>query len=251
MPRGSRHKGLCRLYQNDSDALTLRRRSPSPQSGESLRRRNRPIGPDDRRVDRECGRMSNWTWRTTLRTAHTHGLTPAAVACRGPAACRGPPKAACSPLPDPAALRRCGRTRRTSWLAARGVRHPARVAATALTVAHAQHIQLPGHDRRPGELLRRRPSHVGRRPGPGRHRLRTSHWQPAPPRAPQPPPSPRDLPVRPDQHHSGRPQPHLLPQETRPRRLSPGDCASQPRVEGHERAALDRSQSTGRDHGRP
>ncbi|WP_329441679.1 IS110 family transposase [Streptomyces canus] len=46
----------------------------------------------------------------------------------------------------PAALRRCGQARLTRWLAARGVRHPETVAATALTAAHAQHIQLPGQD---------------------------------------------------------------------------------------------------------
>jgi transposase len=46
----------------------------------------------------------------------------------------------------PAALRRCGQTRLTRWLAARGVRHPETVAATALTAAHAQHVQLPGQD---------------------------------------------------------------------------------------------------------
>ncbi|MFF3712383.1 IS110 family RNA-guided transposase [Streptomyces phaeochromogenes] len=46
----------------------------------------------------------------------------------------------------PAALRRCGQARLTRWLAARSVRHPETVAATALTAAHAQHIQLPGQD---------------------------------------------------------------------------------------------------------
>ncbi|WP_276312148.1 IS110 family transposase [Streptomyces sp. V2] len=46
----------------------------------------------------------------------------------------------------PAALRRRGQTRLTRWLTARGVRHPETVAATALTAAHAQHIQLPGQD---------------------------------------------------------------------------------------------------------
>ncbi|CAL9356659.1 hypothetical protein SUDANB21_00582 [Streptomyces sp. enrichment culture] len=38
--------------------------------------------------------------------------------------------------PTPAALRRCGRTRLTRWLTARGVRHPETVALTALTAAH-------------------------------------------------------------------------------------------------------------------
>ncbi|WP_406841824.1 IS110 family transposase (plasmid) [Streptomyces sp. AHU1] len=45
-----------------------------------------------------------------------------------------------------AALRRCGQTRLTRWLTARGVRNPETVAATVLTAAHAQHIQLPGQD---------------------------------------------------------------------------------------------------------
>ncbi|WP_030420282.1 IS110 family transposase [Streptomyces sp. NRRL F-5065] len=48
--------------------------------------------------------------------------------------------------PTPAALRRCGRTRLTRWLTARGVRHPETLALAALTAAHAQHIRLPGQD---------------------------------------------------------------------------------------------------------
>lgn len=46
----------------------------------------------------------------------------------------------------PAALRRCGQIRLTRWLATRGMRHPEKVAATAVTAAHAQHIQLSGQD---------------------------------------------------------------------------------------------------------
>ncbi|MFF4120904.1 IS110 family transposase [Streptomyces sp. NPDC001714] len=46
----------------------------------------------------------------------------------------------------PAALRRCGQARLARWLAARSVRDPDTVAATALTAAHAQHITLPGQD---------------------------------------------------------------------------------------------------------
>ena len=44
--------------------------------------------------------------------------------------------------------------------------------------------------------------------------LRTPHRQPAPPAVLQPPLTPRLLPLRPDQHHPRRPQPHLLAQET-------------------------------------
>lgn len=46
----------------------------------------------------------------------------------------------------PAALRRCGQARLTRWLATRGVRHPDKVAASALTAAYSQHITLPGQD---------------------------------------------------------------------------------------------------------
>ncbi|MFF8872393.1 IS110 family RNA-guided transposase [Streptomyces massasporeus] len=46
----------------------------------------------------------------------------------------------------PAAIRRRGQARLTSWLASRKVRNPDSVAATALHAAEAQHATLPGQD---------------------------------------------------------------------------------------------------------
>lgn len=46
----------------------------------------------------------------------------------------------------PTAIRRRGRSRLTAWLAARHVRNPDAVAATALQAARAQHTELPGQD---------------------------------------------------------------------------------------------------------
>jgi transposase len=46
----------------------------------------------------------------------------------------------------PAALRRRGRARLTTWLTNRGVRDPQSVAAAAVEAAQAQHTALPGED---------------------------------------------------------------------------------------------------------